>query len=171
MIDINTAANIAEIAGGIAILVSLLYVGYQIRQNNRIASATALQSVLTGHAERINVLNLQHPEGEDASWRGYKSWHDLSVRDKRLFNNQMVVNILQVQNVIQFHENGLVNDVDFEAWLTYIASIVVTPGGNEWWQTSRVMFTPTIVAVLDQFIADNPSTPSIMDMAPWGMES
>jgi hypothetical protein len=34
MFDINTAANIAEIAGGIAILVSLIYVGYQIRQSN-----------------------------------------------------------------------------------------------------------------------------------------
>ena len=35
MLDINTAANIAEIAGGVAILISLLYVGYQIRQSNR----------------------------------------------------------------------------------------------------------------------------------------
>jgi hypothetical protein len=171
MIDINTAANIAEIAGGIAILVSLIYVGYQIRQSNRIASATALQSVLTGHAERISVINIQQPECEDAAWCGYRSWNDLSVRDKRFFNNQMVVNIMQVQNVIQFHEKGLVGDVDYEAWLTYIASIVVTPGGNEWWQTSKVLFTPTIVATLDQFIADNPSTPSFMDMAPWGIES
>jgi hypothetical protein len=171
MIEIDTAANIAEIAGGIAILVSLLYVGYQIRQSNRIASATALQAVLTGHAERNSIINLQHPEGEDATWRGYQSWNGLSVRDKRIFNNQMVVNILHVQNVIQFHEKGLVNDVDYKAWLTFIASIVVTPGGKEWWPSSKVMFTPTIVAVLDQFIADNPSTTSILDMAPWGMES
>ena len=171
MIDINAAANIAEIAGGIAILVSLIYVGYQIRQSNRIASATALQSVLTGHAERISVINIQHAEGEDATWRGYKSWNDLSIRDKRLFNNQMVTNILQVQNVIQFYEKGLVTAVDYEAWLTYIASIVITPGGKKWWQTSKVMFTPTIVAALDQFIAENPSTPSIVDMAPWGMET
>ena len=42
MFDINTAANIAEIAGGIAILVSLAYVGYQIRQSNRIASASEI---------------------------------------------------------------------------------------------------------------------------------
>lgn len=39
MIDLDTAANIAEIRGGIAILVSLVYVGYQIRQSNRIVSA------------------------------------------------------------------------------------------------------------------------------------
>ena len=54
MIDINTAVNIAEIAGGIAILVSLLYVGYQIRQSNRIARAASLQAILEGFSERIN---------------------------------------------------------------------------------------------------------------------
>ena len=52
MMDINTAANIAEIAGGIAILVSLVYVGYQVRQSNRIASASALQSVLDRYSDR-----------------------------------------------------------------------------------------------------------------------
>ena len=44
MFDINTAANIAEIAGGIAILVSLIYVGYQIRQSNRIAKVESVRS-------------------------------------------------------------------------------------------------------------------------------
>ena len=45
MVDINTAANIAEIAGGIAILVSLVYVGYQIRQSNKIAKAESVRAV------------------------------------------------------------------------------------------------------------------------------
>jgi hypothetical protein len=45
MIDINTAANIAEIAGGIAILVSLSYAGFQIRQSNRIARFDSMRSV------------------------------------------------------------------------------------------------------------------------------
>jgi hypothetical protein len=34
MMDMSTAANIAEIAGGIAILFSLIYTGFQIRQSN-----------------------------------------------------------------------------------------------------------------------------------------
>ena len=44
MMDMNTAANIAEIGGGLAILVSLLYVGFQIRQNNKIAKAESIAS-------------------------------------------------------------------------------------------------------------------------------
>ena len=44
MIDINTAANIAEIGGGIAILVSLIYVGYQVRQSNRIARVESVRA-------------------------------------------------------------------------------------------------------------------------------
>ena len=71
MIDMNTAANIAEIAGGIAILVSLIYVGYQIRQSNRIASAAALQSVLDGFTERIMNPIIADGEVADIMNRGF----------------------------------------------------------------------------------------------------
>jgi hypothetical protein len=45
MIEIETAANIADIAGGIAILVSLIYVGFQIRQSNKIAKAESVRAI------------------------------------------------------------------------------------------------------------------------------
>ena len=44
MIEMSTAANIAEIAGGVAILISLTYAGFQIRQSNRIAKVESIRS-------------------------------------------------------------------------------------------------------------------------------
>jgi hypothetical protein len=46
MMEIGTVANIAEIAGGIAILISLTYAGFQIRQSNRIAKVESIRSIM-----------------------------------------------------------------------------------------------------------------------------
>jgi hypothetical protein len=44
-------------------------VGYQVRQSNRIASATALQSVLDGFANRSLTQYMEHPETMDTYLR------------------------------------------------------------------------------------------------------
>ena len=44
MMDMSTAANIAEIAGGVAILISLTYAGFQIRQSNLIGKIESIRS-------------------------------------------------------------------------------------------------------------------------------
>lgn len=89
MIDINTAANIAKIGGGIAILVSLVYGGYQIRQSNRIASASALQSVLDRYADRSIdqfMASAEIADIEDILVRGHHSLDNLSHREETFFH-------------------------------------------------------------------------------------
>jgi hypothetical protein len=164
MIDINTAANIAEIAGGIAILVSLIYVGYQIRQSNRIASAATLQSVLDGYAERIMNPIIADGEIADIMTRGFMSWESLSVVEKTRFAIAQIRDVLHVQNVMQLHDKGLLDSVDFEAWKAYGAASLVTPGGKEAWKYNREAITPTVVTLLEKYIEEHPNVRSFVDM-------
>ena len=164
MTDITTAANIAEIAGGIAILVSLIYVGYQIRQSNRIASAAALQSVLDGYTER--VLNPFIADGEiiDITHRGNMSWESLSAVEKSQFANMQTRDVLHLQNVMQLHDKGLLDSVDFEAWKAYAAASLATPGGQEAWKYNRILITPTVVTVLEKYMEEHPNARSHNDV-------
>ena len=82
MVDIGVLANIAEISSGIAILVSLLYVGYQIRQSNRIASASALQSVLDRFADRTLSQYVEHPELGPLFVRGHLGVENLAISER-----------------------------------------------------------------------------------------
>ena len=164
MMDINTAANIAEIAGGITILVSLIYVGYQIRQSNRIASATALQSVLDGFAERIMSPVIADGEFADIMNRGFMSWESLSTVEKTRFTVAQGREVLHVQNVMQLHDKGLLDSVDFEAWKAYGAASLITPGGKEAWKYNREQITPTVVTLLEKYVEEHPSMRSVVDM-------
>ena len=164
MFDINTAANIAEIAGGIAILISLIYVGYQIRQSNRIASAAALQSVLDGFIERVMNPIIADSEITDIMNRGYMSWESLSTVEKTRFTISQGRDVLHVQNVMQLHDKGLLDSVDFEAWKAYGAASLTTPGGKEAWKYNREQITPTVVNLLEEYVKEHPGMRSIVDM-------
>jgi hypothetical protein len=164
MIDINTAANIAEIGGGIAILVSLVYVGYQIRQSNRIASASALQAVLDGYTERIMNPTVADGETTDIMNRGHMSWESLSTIEKTRFTIMQARDVLHVQNVMQLHDKGLLDSVDFEAWNAYGAAGLITPGGKEAWKYNREQITPTAVNLLEKYLEEHPDTRSYVDM-------
>ena len=162
--DINMAANIAEIGGGIAILVSLIYVGYQIRQSNRIASASALQTVLDGYTERIINPLIADAEVVDILHRGNLSWESLSAIEKTRFANMQVRDVLHLQNVMQLHDKGLLDSVDFEAWTAYAASSLVTTGGKAVWKYNREALTPTVRTLLEKYLEEHPGTRSHSDI-------
>jgi hypothetical protein len=162
--------SISALIASVATLLTLVYLAIQVRESNVLARATSLQSVLSGWTERFNVLNIEHPELQESCNRAHGCWDDASPREKRLFGNQMTINLLQMQNIMQFHEHGLIKDVDYETWLRFLASHVMTPGGKRWWVDTKNVFTPTVVAAIDEYLAENPSTPSMIELFPELME-
>ena len=166
MQEIETIANVAEILGGGAILISLMYVGYQIRQSNRIAQAAALHSILEGFSDRALAQTVEHPDTIIMMVRGHHSYDKLSIEEKQVFGGILNRDVIHMPNVMQYHDKKLIDDVDYEAWLAYTAAVITTPGGNACWKAMRQAYTPTIVAVLDRYLAENPSAPTMFDMYP-----
>jgi hypothetical protein len=164
--DINTAANIAEITGGVAILVSLVYVGYQIRQSNRIAKAAALQSVLDGFSDRTLSRSIEYPETTDIQIRGHHCYDDLSLHEQVVFGGLINRDVFHMQNVMQLHSHGLISDVDYQAWLAFTVAQLITPGGGESWNLMKVSYTPTIVETVEEYIKANPGAPSMVELYP-----
>jgi hypothetical protein len=166
MLNIGTAANIAEIMGGVAILISLAYVGYQIRQSNRIASATALQSILEGFTDRTLAQSMEHPETIDIQVRGHYDYDKLSIYEQVLFGGLINRDVINMQNVMQFFDKGLISKVDYDAWLFFTAANVTTPGGNTCWNMTKVSYTPTITEVIENYMDANPDIPNMIDLYP-----
>ncbi len=167
MIDITTAANIAEIGGGIAILVSLLYVGYQIRQSNRIASAAALQSVLDGFSERQLRQYLEHPEVMPILVRGHHSEENLPRGEWSIFSTLINREIFQMQHVHQLWGHKLISEREYQAWLAYTAAHIKTPGGRANWDRMKDVYSPAIVECMEGYMEENPEVPSIIEVFPY----
>lgn len=166
MVDISTAANIAEIAGGLAILVSLVYVGYQIHQSNRIASAAALQSVLEGYSDRNVKDYLEHPEIMGVLARGHHCHENLSLKEQTVFNSWLNREIFHMQNIQQFHGHKLINSVEYQTWLAFTAAQIKTPGGRACWNQLKVSYSPPFIEALETYLENNPTAPSMIELYP-----
>jgi hypothetical protein len=71
-----------------------------------------------------------------------------------------------MQNIMQLHTSGLLNDVDYQTWLAFTAAQVKTPGGQVCWGHQKVSLTPTIVEIIETYIKENPQAPSIIQLHP-----
>jgi hypothetical protein len=145
----------------LATLVTLIYLAVQIRDSNKLVRTESLQNVLNGYTDRVLNPLVADAELSQIVDSGMGSWEGLTALERGRFANHQAREILQVQNVMQLYESGLLNEVDFEAWIAHVASTLITPGGKVAWGFNRNTITPTVVALLDNYIDEHP------DMLPY----
>jgi hypothetical protein len=148
MMDINTAANVAEIAGGIAILASLTYAGFQIRQSNRIAKVESIRS------SQSNSFLVEYDLATIG--RGFTSFESLNYEAKWEFHGYFMRFWSHYVMVIQTRDLGLLDDATVDVWSKAIAQTLATPGGQEYWKGGACdTYEPLFVKVLDDYVRNN----------------
>ena len=149
--DINTAANIAEIAGGIAILVSLIYVGFQIRQSNKIAKAESVRAVQNStFMDQFDMASIG---------RAFNEFDSLDYNAKWEFHSYFLLLWAHWGMILESKELGLVTERYIEAWTEVIAQIIITPGVQQYFaQGARDTLMPHVLKAVEDYIESNKAT-------------
>ena len=83
---------------------------------------------------------------------------------RRKFYGIMTNEMLHMQNIVQLRRRKLMDDVDYETWLRYSASLIRTPGGAAVWPTLKAILTPTVTEAIDAYLDKYPDQPSYLDL-------
>ena len=150
-----------------ATLITLIYLAIQLRDSNMLARTDSLQNVLNGYTERIVGALLADTELLDIVHRGMMSWDALTPIEKARYTDHQTREVLHLQNVMQLYKRGLLDKVDFEAWVSHVASVLTTNGGKSAWEYNRNSITPTVVALIDDYIREHPDLASFTEMHPF----
>ena len=144
MLDMSTAANIAEIAGGIAILISLTYAGFQLRQSNRIARVESIRSTQSNSfLDEYDMATIG---------RGLISFDSLDYKGKWEFHCYFLRFLSHYAMVVQTRELGLIEEISVDSWTHAIAETVATPGGQQYWKSgARDSFEPSFVKRIEDY--------------------
>ena len=128
---IKKAAAIAEVVSAIAVVISLLYVGYEVRQNTAAVKSTAYQSIhdaedlfwqsISADAELSALWDAGMTGGLDALQPAQRSQYTIIVR--RL--------IYLYQNVHYQRRKGVVDDELWNAWLASLDQHLAMQGFAE----------------------------------------
>lgn len=133
---IQQAALVAEIVGAVAVVISLLFVGVQLRSNARVMEAqavfelrqsiAALQRDLTTNAELSSFL-----------YRAYNDYSSLSAEERFRFD-LWVGNVLNTYVGAWKHGTlGLVDDEDLRSWDMTLCRFLERPGARVVWDEGR----------------------------------
>jgi hypothetical protein len=165
--------NLGEFIGAIVVMITLIYLSTQLRDSNNLAQASSLQNVLNRFSDNNMATAITNPESIDIEVRGHRSFEELSVHEQIVFGGFLNRDVFHMQNVMQLYQHGLLEDVDYQAWMAYIAGVVKTPGGSVCWNIMKVSYTPTIVDEIETYLKEHPSAPSRIELYPnwYGAES
>ena len=154
-----------------ATLITLIYLAIQLRDSNKLARTESLQSVLNGFMEKnINVV-LADPELSELVHRGFMSWEALTPEERARFVDYQTLHVLHLQNVMQLYDRGLLDEIDFEAWVSHVASLLITPGGKVAWEYNQNSITPTVVSLLEEYIGGHPNMLPFTEVHPYRFET
>lgn len=125
-------ALVAEIVGAIAVVVSVLYVGLEVRQNSATLEAASFQAVsdsLTDFtasigrgAELTRIYTAGLAEGRSG----------LTDSEWNQFNLLMVAMVRRLENAYFQDQQGFIPEDQWDGLSKAYDFVVLTPGGREW---------------------------------------
>jgi hypothetical protein len=137
--NLNDLANIGQVIGAIAVVISLIYVALQIRQNtNAVRSATA-QSVHEHFAGWYHLLAADL-ELSQLAVSGLRDYSSLSEAEKARFIATFMAFLSYSQNAFHKWREGLLEPPLWRGWELLIMNLIAAPGGKDFWKERGYLF-------------------------------
>jgi hypothetical protein len=137
--SLNDLANIGQVIGAIAVVISLFYVASQIRQNtNAVRSATA-QTVHEHFAKWYHLVAADDELSRIVA-NGLRDYVSLSEQEKVRFIAAFMAFLSYSQNAFLKWREGLLASPLWLGWELVIMNLVCAPGGKVFWKDRAYMF-------------------------------
>ena len=133
--DITTLAAWGEFIGGIAVVVSLVYLASQIRMNTKTVRASNLGVAMAASSEWSRMI--LDPAAASLYVRGMEDFVGLSTEDQLRFNGLMSHLFGVNLNTRHLRQQGLFDAETEENQAKTIAYILESPGARQWWTANR----------------------------------
>jgi len=148
-------ALIAEIVGGVAIVVSLVFVGLEVRQSARTNIQTLTQAVVSDYQAAVVALGDTHQMACILS-RALQNYDSITGSERVMLNNRLFAVFGSFQEMHVLREQGAFDSSLWSGYEAVIESATSSPGVRQWWSIRSEFFGERFRAYVDEMI-DNPA--------------
>jgi hypothetical protein len=155
--NIESMANYADVIGGAAVIVSLIYVGIQIRRNAKSSQSQANQSAHESLAS-VSLEVSKDPEFSNFVRRGLIEFDELSEDERFRIVMLMTTTFRRYENIFYQYKRGFLEE---GLWAGYEQSILLmfySPGGQAFWNIRSLHFSELFRNYLDSTSYDDVKT-------------
>ena len=144
--------NIGEFVGSIGVFASLIYVGFQIRQNT-----IATERANARHTSAEHTRALRSFMSEDFAGLGLRAMEDLGqLNPTELYQFGLAMSswLETIEQAYADAELGHFSSDLLTEYRNRLSLVLETPGGREWWGRNSGWFSPTFRSVVQRVILE-----------------
>jgi len=140
--------NLGDFIGGIAVIVTLIYLATQIRQNTTAVRTASRQEVASG-MRAVYRLSMDS-DAARAYAEGVQEYPDMPFNERSRFGFMLTDHALFFQGAFALYESGQLEEETYRGYLDWFACNVATPGGAAWWEEiGRPFYVKRMVEAVD----------------------
>ncbi len=125
-------ALIAEIFGGVAIVLSLIFVGLEVRENTRVTILTSDRS-LDQQNLALNLAITNSADFAELLVRAELDRDSLTDEERARFDNYCFSRFGGYENVVANFAEGFVSDDEYNVWAEHFRYRFDKPGYRQFW--------------------------------------
>jgi hypothetical protein len=162
---LSDLASIGSFVSAIAVLISLIYLGLQVRQAERNQRAIVQQGRATRSADLL--LHIADPGIISAYSRGYLGDPDMSDTEIDQYRVTVRASFYGFEDAFLQHNQKLMDDASFGSTVAAIRYFLSYPGSRAMWKQARTTFGASFMAFMDELISEVAVAPPIDLAARW----
>ena len=132
---LDALGNIGDFVGGIAVIVTLIYLAVQVRQNTRSTRLASMQSAMLA-AQNIGMLPAQDRDLARVVRVGLATPDELDDDELQQFRYFLMSMLRVHEDMFVQHRAGVVDDETWMARSSSLRTIFSMPGGRKVWDAS-----------------------------------
>jgi hypothetical protein len=156
---------VTEVAGLIAVVASLIYIGAQTKQTNDHATA-ASETAWMDALNRIWDSWAADEKAISVLRRGFGSFSGLSMTDQAIFQMKVAPLVNHWILARGLEEKSLLDPKIAEEIHKVVIAVLSTPGGLEYWEYDAKA-TPDGIELLAEIRKTKGEAPSFIELMPW----
>jgi hypothetical protein len=170
--SLSDLASLGSFVSGVAVLASLVFLYFQLRQVNlQVRQTERNQQALIrqNRATRVVDLNMRRAEASliDAIRKGQNGDDDITPTELAQYRYNCVAMFFNLEDTYYQHEEGLLNDAAFTSFVLGLRSLFGQMGMQVMWETNRPSFPADFVQFIDKIIAETRVAPPVDALAIW----
>jgi hypothetical protein len=140
---------IGQLVGALAVVISLIYLAREVRNNARATRAASTRSVSDSFTRWIQQLS-RHPELRELYYRGIHDFESLEGADLVGFSAVMVEMFRHYEDVYYQQSEGQLGPRLWRGWEAAMRDLNGYPGVQAWWRSRSHWFSEEYAKHINQ---------------------
>ena len=152
---------VGELIGAVTVVITLLYLAIQIRQNSQAVKNSAAQALLSELNDSLRVASSE-PTTARAVILGQTLFEELSEEGRAQFITWIFAWMRTIEQAYFQYVQGSIEEEIWEGQMAHLRQLIHAPAVKEWWSRRRFFFSQRFQNYVDEIgtLGDDVPTPT-----------